>query len=306
MVTKPICQRRASAHPSVPTGSSHDWRRPTGIVGRGALAVSDASQAVDELLDTVGYVMGRYDVSGRTLGEEPAAVLAAVLADPPSSPSSRVLRDKVPDDERPLFDSLLAEARFGFSAHDDHAVTGGLWSLGIVRRGMLEAGRRLGFEPPELAFQLSFSEVAGGLRHDAADLGPMAAAHARGPGRRCSSNPHLPALGEGGFGGGPPPGLEMPGALGRLLSVLGAYMEAMSGTASPLRIGNGIARGGPRCHRHRRRDRPHRARRHPRDHNHDAGIWSRDAAARRRGHHVGRSTGATRRSSPASSASPRW
>ena len=67
-------------------------------------------------------------------------------------------------DERELFDDLLEEARFAFSARDDHAVVGAVWTLGIVRRALLEAGARLPLDSPDQVFQLAPSEVAQALR----------------------------------------------------------------------------------------------------------------------------------------------
>src|SRR4029079_18531006 len=43
--------------------------------------------------------------------------------------------------------------------------------------------------------------------------------------------------------GGPPPMFEMPGALGRVLAAMFTYLEAMNGTATPMGVGNGVARG---------------------------------------------------------------
>ncbi len=201
-----------------------------------------ASSALDELLETAGcWCIGRYDFSGRTLGEQPEAVLSAILAETPDHPTSKALRDKVPADERELFDELLAEARFTFSARDDHAVVGGLWAMGIVRRGLLEAGRRLPLDAPDHVFHLSTSEVADALRDGNATVGQLA--RERVAAFEAASAITPPAtLGEGGFGG-PPPGVVLPGALGRVLAALGAYMGAMAGTATPLGVGTGVARG---------------------------------------------------------------
>jgi pyruvate,water dikinase len=167
--------------------------------------------------------------------------MASILADPPNRPSEKPLRDKVPADERDLFDDLLAEARFTFSARDDHAVLGGLWTLGLVRRPMLEAAPRLGLDPIDLVFQLSTTEVADALR-TGADVSALA--RERGTAFDVAAAATPPAvLGDGGFGGGPPPGLVMPGALGRVLTAMGTYMEGMAGTASPMGIGVGVVRG---------------------------------------------------------------
>ncbi|MEY2452603.1 MAG: rifampicin phosphotransferase [Acidimicrobiaceae bacterium] len=202
-----------------------------------------ASAALDELIDTVGcWGIGRYDFSGRTLGEEPAALLASVLADTPSRPSGKSLRDKVPADERELFDDLLAEALFTFSARDDHAVLGGVWTLGIIRRALLEAASRLPLDSPDQVFQLAPSDVARALRSGADDIAALARERADAFEIASAATPP-PVLGEGGFGAGPPPDFVLPGALGRVLAAMGAYMGAMAGAAAPMGIGSGIARG---------------------------------------------------------------
>jgi pyruvate,water dikinase len=209
-----------------------------------ARAVSpEAARALDELLETVDcWGIGRYDFSGRTLGEEPAALLAAVLADPPSRPSKKALRDKVGADERELFDDLLAEARLVFSARDDHAVLGGVWTLGLVRRALMEASSRLPLDSPEHVFQLAPREVANALR--SGDDGIASLARDRAASFEIASAAAAPlTLGEGGFGSGPPPDLVLPGALGRVLTAMGEYMGAMSGTTTPLGIGDGVVRG---------------------------------------------------------------
>jgi len=202
-----------------------------------------ASAALDELLETVGcWGIGRYDFSGRTLGEEPAALLASVLADPPTRPSEKPLRDRVDADDRELFDDLLEEARFAFSARDDHAVVGGVWTLGIVRRALIEAEPRLPLDSPDHVFQLAPSEVAQALRSGDGDVGRVARERAAAFDIALAATPP-PMLGEGGFGAGPPPDFVLPGALGRVLNAMGAYLGAMAGAAAPMGIGRGIVRG---------------------------------------------------------------
>jgi pyruvate,water dikinase len=202
-----------------------------------------AADAFDVLLEDVGYWgIGRYDFSGRTLREEPTALIASILADPPRRPSGEPLREKVPAEERELFDDLLAEARFAFSARDDHAIVGSLWVLGLVRRAFFEASTRLALDPQDLVFELSTTEVARGLREGAGELEGVARQRAAASEVAAAATPP-PVLGEGGFGAGPPPGFELPGALGRVLAAMGAYMGAMNGTATPLGIGAGVARG---------------------------------------------------------------
>jgi pyruvate,water dikinase len=209
--------------------------RPTSFDEVRAIS-TDAAAALDELLATVGvWGIGRYDVTGRTLADEPAAVLAAILADPPTPPSAELLRSKVPDDERTTFDELLTEAQFTFSARDDHAMVGGIGTIGIIQGAMKAAGRRLGLT--DLVFHLSLSELAGALREGAS---VDALAQERAAFHEAVSAVTPPrVLGEG---GGPPPAFEMPGPLGRVITALFTYMGAMD-SGAPMGIGTAVARG---------------------------------------------------------------
>jgi pyruvate,water dikinase len=143
-----------------------------------------------------------------------------------------------------LFDDLLDEARFAFSARDDHAILGGVWTLGIVRRALLEAAARLPLDAPDQVFQLAPSEVAQALRSGDGDgdVGHLARERAAAFEIASAATPP-PVLGEGGFGAGPPPDFVLPGALGRVVNAMGAYMGAMAGAAAPMGIGCGIVRG---------------------------------------------------------------
>lgn len=196
----------------------------------------EAGAALDELLATVGaWGIGRYDVTSRTLADEPSAVLAAILADPPPRPSAELLRSKVPDDERALFDELLVEAQFTFSARDDHAMVGGIGSIGVIQGAMKAAAQRLGLG--DRVFHVSLSELAGALR-DGSALEPLVQERAALHAAAVAVTPP-PVLGEG---GGPPPLLDMPGPLGRVINALFTYMGAMD-SGAPTGIGTAVARG---------------------------------------------------------------
>jgi len=208
--------------------------RPESLDDARALAPTE----VDELENTVRcWTIGRYDVTGRTLGEQPNAVLAALRAAPPAPRSADTLRARVPAEDQPLFDELLEEARAAFSARDDHAVIGGMWTIGLLRLAMLEAGERLHLG--DLVFQLSAAEAASALRGQVADVAVVAKERAV---QAEAATAVRPPAQIGDPGGGPPP-MEMPGALGRVLAAMFTYLEAMDGTATPMGIGTGVARG---------------------------------------------------------------
>jgi len=87
------------------------------------------------------------DLAGPTLGEHPELVLAAIRAQVASSRGVGVrvasVRDRVPDDARARFDRLLADARGLYGVRDDDNGVCFVWPLGLIRRGVLEAGKRL-------------------------------------------------------------------------------------------------------------------------------------------------------------------
>lgn len=86
------------------------------------------------------------DIDEPTLAELPdlqlRALLSAISTHAPEPDTERV-RSQVPAEERTLFDSLLAEARYGMRQREDIRGICWNWSGGLVRRALLEAGRRL-------------------------------------------------------------------------------------------------------------------------------------------------------------------
>jgi rifampicin phosphotransferase len=53
------------------------------------------------------------------------------------------LRARVPADSRSRFDELLEESRFIHRLRDERGIFNDLWGLGLARRAILEAGRRM-------------------------------------------------------------------------------------------------------------------------------------------------------------------
>lgn len=87
------------------------------------------------------------DVDRPTLAEVPELQLVALLATTErvevSDPDDEAVRALVPGEHRAQFDELLAEARYGHRQRDDIRGLCWNWPCGLVRRGLLEAGRRL-------------------------------------------------------------------------------------------------------------------------------------------------------------------
>jgi rifampicin phosphotransferase len=113
---------------------------------RGASA--DAATALDEYLDLHGLQpVAGFDLDARSLAEMPKVVLTSILATMmrptaklAESPSD--VRLGLAPNDRVNFDMLLADARSVYGLRDDD-VFFTLWGSGLVRRALLEVGRRL-------------------------------------------------------------------------------------------------------------------------------------------------------------------
>ena len=109
----------------------------------------EVERALDVFLQQHGWrVIDGNDLAGPTLAERPALVLAAIRARmgprAVSTAADRVMvRHRVPPDDRARFDALLADGRALYALRDDDNGMCFVWPLGLIRRGVLEAGRRL-------------------------------------------------------------------------------------------------------------------------------------------------------------------
>jgi pyruvate,water dikinase len=149
----------------------------------------EARAAVDAWIELHAWrLVTSDDIDQPTLAELPALQLRALVAATaaefePVDPSA--VRSLVPQAERDLFDELLTEARYGHRQRDDIRGLCWNWPGGLVRRAMLEAGRRLTgtgqLYDPEHAAELSPGELDDALRNG---TGPDADAAATRAGRR--------------------------------------------------------------------------------------------------------------------------
>lgn len=109
-----------------------------------------------------------YDLEDRCAGELPdrgsadavAAARTGVTADPAAEAG---IRSQVPADERTDFDRLLADARATYGVRDSNGLLTAAWPVGLLRRAMLEVGRRLvdmgELHEAEHAVELSVGEL---------------------------------------------------------------------------------------------------------------------------------------------------
>lgn len=197
-----------------------------------------AGEAARKYVDAVGVrVASGYDVADVTFGEMPellvenirAAVAgkAATSADDVTKREA-ALREKVPAQHRALFDELLAEARLTYRIRDERTYLNDMWSAGLARRAMLEAGRRLAakgkLHDAAHAVELELHELVSMLRGGNDRTADQAAADAQYRTTRTVADapPFL-----GGTPSGPPPADWFPPAAARAERAIGIVMGEM-------------------------------------------------------------------------------
>lgn len=199
-------------------------------------AVPAASSALDEYLRFHGWRLTTgYDIEDRTLLELPDVIVASirgaresVIDDAEAALASIAsLRDQVPPAHRAQFDEAVEDARLSYGLRDENGPLTYEWPAGLLRRALLEAGRRL--DVP--VFELTIDEVGTLLR---GEPGPSVdELSARAAERRVWASLEAPA--RLGPEEGPPPVSVMPPNLARItrvvLTVVGS-LEADAGHAS--------------------------------------------------------------------------
>ena len=108
----------------------------------------DARAAVDAWLELHAWrTVTSDDIDRPTLAEVPSLQLAALLGAAGhldvAEPDDAAVRARVPAEHRALFDELVTEARYGHRQREDIRGLCWNWPGGLVRRAVLEAGRRL-------------------------------------------------------------------------------------------------------------------------------------------------------------------
>ena len=142
----------------------------------------DAAAALDAYLaDHAWRMVTQYTPRGQALIELPHLIVAAIrrAEDAPerTEPDPSALRARVAEADRARFDDLLADARRCYGIRDDNVGITCMWSVGLVRRALLEAGRRLVacgvIDEDWNALALGEEELAAALRGDAS-MGDLA------------------------------------------------------------------------------------------------------------------------------------
>jgi pyruvate,water dikinase len=144
------------------------------------------------------------------------------------------VRDKVPAVHRPQFDELLAEARLVYRLRDERGLYSDIWAAGILRRVLLEAGRRLvaagRLERADLFIDADWDEMQILLR---GGVGPSSAELAERARFRSTISPHEVPAQLGPASAGPPPLEWMPPASARMERAIAMGIGGIFGEPPP-------------------------------------------------------------------------
>ncbi|MEL6890328.1 MAG: PEP-utilizing enzyme [Actinomycetota bacterium] len=149
-------------------------------------ASPEAEQLLDDYLADRAHVLATgYDLTAFTLAELPNLVVESIRsAAEPATPSdtesaaiAAELQAQVPGEGRDEFDVVLHDARAVMDMRDDNGPLTVEWPMGLLRRSLLEVGRRLveraGWHDPTLAIEVTPDEartLLGGPTPTAAEL----------------------------------------------------------------------------------------------------------------------------------------
>ena len=201
---------------------------------------SEIGELARDWIDHVGYsIIGLYCISGTTGLETPELLVEPLRKRLDGSTADQTeaqakddgglaaLRARVPERHREDFDNLFEEARDVFFIRDLRAMTS-LWAVGVCRRAVLEAGRRLHargrLHAPDHALEFKHGELLAALRDAAAPSADELAAYVAY--RLHTRLDHVPEN-LGPAPPPPPPPHWLPGPAARLAMAFGAYLSAM-------------------------------------------------------------------------------
>lgn len=197
-------------------------------------------EAATRWLDLVGpRIVSGFDVAGLRGCESPSLLLRTLRAHLGASPDEAAaaaqtarlrqeVRAEVPEAERARFDELLDEARHCYGIRDERNDGFEDWCLGLARRALLEAGRRLvaagRLKDAEHAVELTDPEVrsllAGGAGPSAEDCEAAWARRLRAKPGDAPAHLGLPPA-------APPPPEWLPPAMARMARAMDEYVNGM-------------------------------------------------------------------------------
>jgi phosphohistidine swiveling domain-containing protein len=205
-----------------------------------ATSLDDYRAAAPELLDAYlgehGWRLTTgYDIEDRCLAELPDVLLASIRAAANRGDAAHdadgalaALRDQVPAEHRATFDEAVEDARLSYGLRDENGPLTYEWPMGLLRRAVLEAARRLPLAAERDIFELSEAEITAWLRGGAGV--PLDDIAARAELRRWEATLVAPeTLGED---TGPPPVDVLPENLARITRIVLTVVETLEANKS--------------------------------------------------------------------------
>jgi pyruvate,water dikinase len=131
----------------------------------------DVGPEVSAYVEAVRWRCVGYDLGEKAAGELPDTLVEALRTTlagawttaPDDDSALQALRERVPAEHRDDFDDRLGEVRLMYRLRDERGVYSDGWAVGLGRRALLEAGRRLTakgrLDDPEHAVDLRADEV---------------------------------------------------------------------------------------------------------------------------------------------------
>jgi phosphohistidine swiveling domain-containing protein len=215
------------------TSSESSEEKVEGLLGM-AGEVGEAARAYYALVSH--RVVDGYDIASPTVGELPDILVQCLLSrldgaapqQPPLEALAASIREKVPEEHREEFDYLLNEARSTYGLRDERGLYTDIWAAGIVRKAIMELGRRLAkkgaLARAEHIMEANYDEMValgrGGSQPTASELAERAEI-------RAALDPSV-APAQLGPDSAPPPPLEwFPSELRRVLKAQNVVLETM-------------------------------------------------------------------------------
>ncbi len=197
----------------------------------------ETGEATRAYVDRVGY----RPVNGEDIGEPcvielPELIVGAIRSglESAESPPTDIevakrtadIRDAVPEEHRATFDELLGEAKLTCRLRDERGTYADLWAIGIMRRAILAAGRRLAaqgvIDEPSHLVEADYRELRALVGSGTGVSGEELAERARY--RLEARYTDAPSI-IGGEPGEPLPAEWLPPAAARLERALGAVVQ---------------------------------------------------------------------------------
>lgn len=182
-----------------------------------------------------------YDLGGKSVGEMPELTVRSIQAAVETGGSSQLdsqavngritaLRAAVPAEHHGSFDALLQEALFINRLRDERGHYSDGWAVGIARRALTEAGRRLQkrgiFSSAELAYDSSCEEVVALLQGQQGPSEQELSARAAWRNSKTIADTDVPPW-LGAPPSAPPPAQWLPAKGRRAAQAIDAFLQAM-------------------------------------------------------------------------------